>query len=790
MLEIAAGVPVWGAWGKAGSAEQPHPLICHMIDTAAVAERLYDVLLGPAVRADLESGLAALGDVRSWVAVLCGLHDIGKCSPIFQAIRGKLAIRYLGEEVRELMGVLDRGATDREARTEHGTVTAVHLRRCLGQWDAPRKLGIALAVVLGGHHGYLLSAKAVLDAEVRKGHLGGPRWHDLRCELVRAVAELWGLGDPARAGWRAVSLDVPALAGLGGLASVSDWIASDIRNFAYAELPLTDLVAYRDEARGRAGRAVHGRLRWKPWRPPGDTTHAALFGEEPRPLQRAVGELVADRDEPGVLVIEAPTGEGKTRAGFQAAATLVRGLGLSGLYFALPTRATAEHVHAELAAAARALRLEEPPGLVHGGDQLSPSSVNEDGDGDGDGDERAWFTRRRGLLFPVGVGTIDRALQAVIRSRHVFVRLTGLSGKVLVVDEAHDVDAHMTTLLRRLMWWCGRLGIPVVLMSATLPADDREQLIAHWRAGRRKLLPGQVEPRPAGWVGPGVTWAGAEGEPVRRPVELSPVNADRPPIRVHHLGDGQLPTWLRSRVESGGCALVIRNLVRDAVGTYDRLREETRTWERQPELVLLTGQVPADWRARTETWLRENFGPHSADRPHAIVVGTQVLQHSLDVDFDLLASDLAPINELVQRLGRTHRHPRAARACPVPELALVQPPEGRSGPVFPRGLHTVYHQALLLRTLSVLHERTELRLPAEVPQLVHHVYTEPVPPQGPLRERFEKAEATLVARDSEDEARVRRFYLPALRPGDQIRDLTRYPTIAARTRKDTPWRRR
>ncbi|MEU3273290.1 CRISPR-associated helicase Cas3' [Saccharomonospora sp. NPDC006951] len=789
MFEVGSDPPVWAAWAKAWKKTGPHPLVCHAIDTAAVAEVLYDVLLGPGVRVALEAELAPLGDVRRWVAFLCGLHDIGKATPIFQSMRPEVAEQFLGPEVRPLLDKLHPHARDGAVRTPHGTLTAVHLSQCLDEWGARAELRDALAYGLGGHHGHLMSANAVQHARLKSAHHGRRPWYRLRSRVVSEVARLWGLGDPAKADWRSASLSVPGMVGIAGLASVSDWIASDTDNFKYAELPLTDLDAYTAKARQNAEEALK-KLRWKRWVPPRNTSYSALFGEPPRPLQRKVEELVENRTEPGVLVVEVATGEGKTRAAFQAAATLVRNLGLSGMYFALPTRATAAQVHDELANFAEALELGGLPKLVRGRLPVVATSVDEDGSGAFDPCE--WFTRTRGLLFPLGVGTIDQALQAVIRSRHVFVRLTGLSGKVVVIDEAHDVDAHMTTLLRRLMWWCGRLGVPVILMSATLPATNREQLIADWRAGRRQVRPGDVAPCPAEPGGARVTWAGVEDDSVTELTELSEVNAKRPPVAVRNLGKEDLVGWLRERVSSQGCAVIIRNLVRDAEATYEKLTEEIETWEHKPKLVLLTGQVNAGERKLIEEELRKDFGPKRQARPHAIVIGTQILQHSLDLDFDVLATDLAPINELIQRLGRLHRHKREAkeRVCTAPELGLLQPPEGKDGPVFSRGLHTVYHHALLLRTWSVLRGRAELKLPEEAPKLVHEVYSDPWQRLGPLRKRFEAADERMAKREGVDESRVRRFYLPALRAEDSIRELTRHPTLASRTRKDSPWKDR
>lgn len=800
MFEIGAGAPVWGAWGKAGKEPEPHPLICHALDTAAVADELYDALLGPQVRRDLESGLSMLGDTRSWVAVLCGLHDIGKCTPIFQSMEPDLAIRYLGEEVRPLLTSLNPESKNPDVRTPHGMLTTTHLSECLKGWGADIEVRTALAYGLGGHHGSMPSAHSVRNASNAARHHGGEPWRALRTKIVRTVAELWGLGDPADAAWNAVSLTVPAMVGLAGLTSVSDWIASDDTNFPWAKLPLPDsLDTYRDRAKEQAARAVRQRLRWTHWTPPADTSYSALFGEKlpPLPLQRVVEAVVAEVDEPGVLVIEAPTGEGKTRTGFQAAATLANRLGLSGMYVALPTRASAGHIHAELAEVADGLGIEEPPNLVQGTVRVDPSEVDEDGDGAHDG--HGWFTRKRGLLFPIGVGTIDQVLQAAITSRHVFVRLTGLSGKVLVIDEAHDLDAHMTTLLRRVLWWCGRLGVPVVLMSATLPSNDREHLLAHWLAGRRRLAPGHAAPRAAGPGGQQVMWVSEKAESKPRPIELSETNAQRPPISVQHLSDDELTGWLRERVASHGCALVVRNLVRDAQRTHTLIEKEITTWDHQPELVLLTGHTPKQQRDAIEKRLRQRLGPKTKKRPHIIVIGTQVLQHSLDLDFDLLASDLAPINELIQRLGRVHRHDRApgVRACPSPQFGLIQPPGGklgdadeRGGPRFARGLHTVYPPALLLRTWKALSGRAELKLPMEAAALVHEVYTAPIQLDGPLRHRFDKAAATMSTQDNNDESRVRRFYLHALAENDSIRELTSQPTLANRSRKEAPWKER
>lgn len=785
--------PVCAAWAKAGKEEIPHPLVCHAIDTAMVAERLYPILLGPRVREELEHGLAPLGEVRSWVAVLCGLHDLGKYAPIFQAMRDDLAVRSFGEAFRGQLQRLKASASDQNVKTPHGELSAAFLDEALSEWGANKHVRQELAHGLGGHHGSLLDAKRVQEIAEKPGHRGGPRWQRGREALLHAVLQLWQLGDPKHAGWERVSLSMSAGAGLAGLASVSDWVASDPNNFGYAGFSVDDLDAYRTESANLAQRALDDQLRWQPWTPPADTSFSALFPDvsQPRDLQKTVEQVISDRQEPGVLVIEAPTGEGKTKAAAQAAATLARQLGLAGMYVALPTRATAGQVYTELATYAEQLGLPGLPNLVHsntaghrGRPTVTPSAVNEDEDGAEEHEARDWFTRKRGLLFPVGVGTIDQALQAAIRSRHVFVRLAGLSNKVLVVDEVHELDTYMFVLLEGLMWWCGRLGLPVVLLSATLSAIRREELIARWRAGHRNVAPAEVPaqaPTPAdGWQ---ITWADDHSSPTPSSYEVSKVNTTQD-VRLDRVAEKDLLAWLGERIASTGSALVIHSLVASANTTHEMLHAATAHWHDPPEIVLLTGRTSEPERARTEQWLRQHFGPGATHRPHAIVIGTQLLQHSLDLDFDVLVSDLCPIDILIQRAGRIHRHQRGSRAT-GPTIGIIEPRENSGGLVFPRGLHTVYPYELLWRTWLEIRDRPVLNLPGETAKLVHNVYVDQTHlVEEQHQSKWQRALATRSNRDAQDTFDAQITQVPPLRPHDTIRRLTDLPKYAGNTRKD------
>lgn len=797
---------VRAAWAKAGAEQVPHPLVCHAIDTAAVAEVLFPVLLGPRCRDELLAGLAPLENPAGWVAVLCGLHDLGKLSPAFQALRDDLALRHMGNVAAGNIQLLSRikgvGRTD----TPHGLFTAVHVERLLRTWGARREVAAALASVLGGHHGFIPTAASLNEAEDKVNHHGGKKWAGWCDVLVDELVRLWHLAAAPPRAWGDVRVRIGGAIGLAGLASVSDWIASDTSNFPYAGTE-AELVAYTEKARELAEQAV-GRMDWSRWQPPADTSFRSLFPRidgGPRPIQQVVERLGVSRTALGIVIVEAPTGEGKTKAALQCAATCVRQLGLTGMYVGMPTRATSNHMFNEIndfvsdhAAELRARLLHSSAdehlaaeALRAGSDsgEPRPADVGRDEPGDGEMLARDWFTRKRGLLAPVAVGTVDQVLKTVIRSRHVFVGLAGLSGKMLVLDEVHAYETYMSTLLDRLLWWAGRLGIPVVLLSATLPSIRREELVRSWCAGRNGRDPYHVPALPKSSEYPRITWSDGTDHRVYG-AEVAELNVDRV-VRLIRLNDDEIVGWLLERIEQGGCAAVIHNIVHRAEGTFDQLKNAVARLsdQQQPELIFLTGRVAPKTRHEVEERLRSAFGPEASQRPErAIVVGTQVLEQSLDLDFDLMVSDLAPVDSLIQRMGRVQRHNRAERSAHLyqPVLAIAGVEDTPQGPNFPRYMTSVYQRMLLLRTWAVLRDKREVRSPEQVPELVDAVYAPsdamPCPPGW--EEQWRKAAGQLERARENDKHDAREIYAPQPWDDQDIGKLTTRPKSPRRTRKE------
>ncbi|WP_281174175.1 CRISPR-associated helicase Cas3' [Amycolatopsis taiwanensis] len=774
------------AWGKAKSENVPHPLMCHMLDTAAVAELLYGVLLGPRCREELEAGLGPLGDATAWVAVLCGLHDLGKFSPGFQSLRTDLAVDLLGDmaaaDLQRVTPVKGAGRTD----TPHGSLTGMHLEEMLRSWGATESASRRLASVLAGHHGYFQNGETKRKARNAINDHGREKWATWRTGMVREFARLWRLPDPTSLPWDQVRIELAAAVGLAGLISVSDWIASSTEKFGYAGADV-DLIDYVETARKLARKAAE-ELDWVPWHPPTDTSFVSLFRVEPRPVQQAVEMLAKEQDRPSILVIEAPTGEGKTNAALQWSATLVRHLDLAGLYIGMPTKATSNQARKEVQKFLKGQAVDLRARLLHSSAAEHLADIGRD-ESDNDGVEVAsdWLTRRWDLLASVGVGTVDQALKGALRSRWVFVTLTALSGKVLVIDEVHAYDTYMSTLLDRLLWWMGRLGVSVVLLSATLPSGRREELVRAWSAGATGCTSDEVPPVPTAMEYPRLTWS--DGREHRVPVvpapRVSPLNTKRK-ARMEKLGMDGAAEWALEQVKNGGCAVVIHNLVRRVNDTHDQLRKMIKKLPRgeRPKLIVLTAQLPGKVRRKREENLREFFGPSSAHRPRAIVIGTQVLEQSLDLDFDAMASDLAPMDSLIQRMGRLWRH-RFIDDDNPPVLAITGVEDEVNGPRLPRYAISVYQEILLLRTWALLRNQHELTSPESVPELVDCVYgaDEAISCPAGWERRWETGIRKRNAALKNDNHAARKLYLPQASPHLRLSELTVRPTSSSQTRK-------
>ncbi|MEU7753758.1 CRISPR-associated helicase Cas3' [Micromonospora sp. NPDC049171] len=764
---IAAATPKLGdaarsAWGKTDRTGTSTvgwlPLWRHLADTADVAGRLWDYWLSPAVRRRIADEMpGGDADARTLTVWIAGVHDIGKATPAFACQAYGLA-----ERMRDHGLGYDRDLIRADRKyAPHATAGHLILADWLQQqeWIDPHPY----AVIVGGHHGTPPTDEGLRDAQVRPYLLGDQAWQQVQHEILTWMADRSGAAERLR-DWRNVPLSQPMQAALTGLVIVADWIASNEELFPYV------LDSADDDRLTTGWELLDLPVPWLPAAPPVsvDELFDARFelpaGAAARPVQRTVAELAASMPAPGMMIVEAAMGEGKTEAALAAVEILARRTGASGCYLALPTRATSDAMFARMLSWLRRLpdtrvgRGDRDVRLAHGKaalnpeyDQLRmtslPSGIAEDTGGAAIGVHRWLAGSKRTLLSSFVVGTIDQLLFAALRSKHLVLRHLGLAGKVVIIDEAHAYDVFMGRFLDRALEWLGAYGVPVVVLSATLPAHRRAELMAAYDNGRLGPLPAltwrdrgktKVDPYAALRTDlryPLVTVSTIDRGAAATSCSDSGRNVE---VKLRRLDDDlpALGKLLRERLTGGGCVLVVRNTVARVQETATVLRAVLGP--DTPVSVAHSRFMAVD-RAAKDRWLRDTFGPPgSGNRPHRhVVVASQVAEQSLDIDFDLLVTDLAPIDLVLQRIGRLHRHPRDGRPARLgtPECWVTGADWSTEPPQPVAGSRRVYQLATLLRSAAVLRPHLDgapLRIPSDIAPLTQSAYGgEPLgPPSG------------------------------------------------------------
>jgi len=635
------------------------------------------------------------------------------------------------------------------------------------EFGLEKRVAIGLARAVGGHHGVFDSSGVLNDS--RMTLIGDGQWNEARRDIVLLLSRLLGVdGKPVSRGMAGYAL-------LAGLTTASDWIASAEEYFPYAGAPAElDLERYWWVAQDRAAAALQ-RAGWtRALEVPRELSFRKMFGiESPRRLQTVCADMAETSTHPCLMIVEAPMGEGKTEAALYFAERLRQRFGLRGSYIGLPTQATSNQMFGRVV---KALTAEGTGGvahlhLLHGhaalsaefaclrkqGREFEITGLEEEAAGRQGAMAAAgeWFThKKRGLLAPFGVGTVDQALMAALQSKHVFVRLLGLSGKVVILDEVHAYDTYMSSLLEALLRWLRSIGSSVVMLSATLPEEKKIKFLDCFGQGQGAVTDGYPSISLASTAG--ISETTFETSQAAKRVRLRRLQADA----------NGLAKYLDDLTTNGGTAAVICNTVSRAQTIFRACRE------RIPESAsdgnacvdVLHSRFPFERREEKEKGCLRRFGKEGegTQRPRrAILIATQVIEQSLDLDFDFMVSELAPIDMLLQRIGRLHRHERDNRpGGSEPELLLLDTPMRDDGvPEFSAGDEHVYERHILLRTWLALRGRTELRIPEEIRPLVEEVYRdEPNENLSPalnaaLQESRERLEAVRAAEREQAEQR-------------------------------------
>lgn len=717
--------PARTVWAKSGD-PAGHPLLAHLLDVAAVAERL----LAREPTSTLIWAAAALelpGAVSRVIAAIVGLHDLGKALPGFQ---NKWPV---GRDLDERAGLpFDAHLLQAD---HHDAASAKALVPLLAPHTGSKRRAQAFADAVAAHHGHVLQPGEVSTAILREP----PPWPGLRQAVFDAYwsALAPDLGHETRAPAPA------ALLWLAGLTSVADWIGSSTEWFAPGERHET-LAGHHADALRRADAALDA-VGWPAagtldgCGDPVDLLVGRMLGGDgvsARALQRAGDELLRATSQPTLLVVEAPMGEGKTELAYLAHLRLHAALGHRGLFIGLPTQATGNAMFDRtvhfLRAFGHAGRIEIQ--LAHGGaalqdDRMLPLREISGHPGDTVASS-AWFAqRRRPLLAPYGVGTIDQALLAGLNTKHHFVRLWGLANRVVVLDEVHAYDTYTSTLIAALLRWLKSLRCSVVLMSATLPTAKRDEFIRAWASDAAIDLPAVAYPRVYSVTAQAVQHRHFEARPLPT-VQVAGVPESLDEIAEH----------VEKLCAGGGCGAVVVNTVDRAQQLYRRLQQRLAG---RLEPMLFHARYPGDERQQRERQVLAAFGRDAPRQRAALLVATQVVEQSLDLDFDYLVSDLAPIDLLLQRAGRLHRHDRERPpAHREPRLTVAgidgaQPPDLKTTKWVP-----VYDEWLLLRSWAVVRTHDRWHMPLDIDRLVQWVYGDAELPAATPPEVARRIDAT------------------------------------------------
>ena len=753
-------------WGKASKEPENndkdyHLLVYHCLDVAAVGSLLLDPEkeLCQSIAKQLEVHPEWL---QKWFTFCLLLHDVGKFARCFQNKVTGLS----SELVSEVAGLKD---------IRHDCLGFAlwqkHLRLQVQSFTehkiSPFAIDCWLEVVCGHHGKPPLPMREPGTSLVPQEDIPAAKafLKEVSCHWLPDLASLSAINKKQfkKTSWQ-----------LAGVAVLADWLGSDQTVFQYQSEVQPLFEYWQKVALVRAERALaKSEFEPKTINPFSSIQQQFNFIQKPTPLQQYAQTVIIPQS-PQLFILEDVTGAGKT----EAAMVLVHRLfsmGLAqGLYVGLPTMATANGMYKRLRKSYQSLFQGQPrPSLVlaHGACQLSESFqesiqlAEQPNDLNYSGDNQSataycnqWLadSRKKALLADVGVGTIDQALLAVLPARHQSLRMLGLKGKVLLVDEVHAYDQYMRRLLAALLQAHAAQGGSVILLSATLPHQFRRELLEAYLKGRALLLHDlsvtQDYPLFTQVCDQGIT---ENKLPTRDSVKRQ--------VQVKRVDDfsGAVELIIKA-VEQGHCICWIRNTIRDARSAWQQLKDDPRIDPKK--LTLFHSRFAMVDRQTVETDVLNRFGKKSGSEQRAgqVLIATQVVEQSLDLDFDIMVSDLAPVDLLIQRAGRLQRHNRDALGNrlngdqpdqrPPPSLYLHTPdPQSVQSDqwlktVLP-GTQGVYsHVGQLWLTARLLLQKKGFAMPEDARRLIEGVYG--VEAQAEIPEALQKVSDDALAKDN------------------------------------------
>lgn len=678
----------------------------HLEDTANIAKLLTEKWLS---KSCIINSCLSEREYSDVMYILGYLHDLGKATIAFQSKIVMKANKILKDSLLEDVSLYNETRNFSHARG--GEAIALQLGMPNG-----------LASVLGAHHSVPQEMKDRNDSIERDiqnypdnyyasedkeewDHVWQQVASDaLKPTMYNSLSELPVLNEPT-------------LMIMWGLLIMADWIASNENYFPLISTDTNEINGSIQE------RAMNG---WKqasltlPWISNIETYDDPLFenvyGFKPNELQKTATDIASKSENLGLMIIEAPMGVGKTETALAVAEILNTKYKKGGLVFALPTQATAnglyprllswgekqskDTLHSIKLAHGAAVMNEQYRKLIEGSKQSNTSTGLEVND---------WFNNRKtGLLADFVISTVDQILRASLKEKHLCFRHLGLANKIVIIDEVHSYDAYMDVYLERTLQWLSAEHVPVILLSATLTAEKRKTLVESY-ANKK-----DIEVNVRGWdtsLGyPLVTWTD------NRCVNQKEIKykGSNKQVKINKIENEDVVARLKDKLSEGGCAAIFKNTVSSAQELYDEL-EATGYFDR---LILFHSRFTMRDRQYVEQSTLNMLGKNSKEQDRnsqrTVIVGTQVIEQSLDIDADYIITDLCPMDLLLQRIGRLQRHDRGYRLDKVknPTCDVIVSEN--------YGSEAIYTKCLLDRTKCFL--KDVINIPSDIPELVNETY--------------------------------------------------------------------
>lgn len=714
------------------------PLIVHLMDTKNVIGWLYNHWIDDGQREVMRENFDSEEELLKFVRFLGAVHDIGKATPAFQTKKSYIRDDELDDYlVRRLVESGLDGLDSVELGNRRESPHNLAGEALLYNWRVSEEI----CAIIGGHHGKPFN---FLDVRNQIEDYTSNYFQD---DNDRNLREKWSdiqkfiLDEALNAsGYDSLSnlpdkIGQPQAVLFEGLLIMADWLSSSEYigdNLMFPLINIEDSAVDVDlDSRYHSAIMNWNRDDMVQFMHVSnvESNYEKRWGFKPRNVQHIMSDAIGRLIDPGIIVIEAPMGIGKTEIALTAAEQLGYSSGRDGLYIGLPTQATTnamfDRVNEWLENIAEEENEHVSIKLMHGKSMFNQTYSNlphaenivDEDDDSGTVTVNSWFSGKKSILTKFTVGTIDNLLLMGLKQKHLFLRHFGFSGKVVVIDEAHAYDAYMNSYLYKAIEWLGAYHVPVVVLSATLPKDKRIKLFGSYLRGKFGKWKDKV-------IFPD-NWESEEAYPLLSYLDGTHVgqvtdfgNADavqKKSVHIHRLdvSDEEIIENVLEMTRDGGIAGII-------VNTVKRAQKLAKLVPGDVKLMVLHSAFLAPDRAKKEKKLQDTIGKHGNRPQRMIVIGTQVLEQSLDIDFDVLYTDIAPMDLILQRIGRLHRHDiRRPEKLAEPQTYVMGMSEfGDYGDAN----EGIYGRYLLMKTDYYLKDR--INIPEDISPLVQKIYRE------------------------------------------------------------------